>query len=134
MTSKDVSDGLHERLLAERDRIQGALRELRGGDEQAPTFLVDESDAIDQHPADEGSELFEREKNMALDRELQATLDQVHEALARWDAGTYGTCARCGKPIPEGRLQALPEAIYDIDCQAVIERQRAGRYRGAQHS
>lgn len=31
-------------------------------------------------------------------------LQQVDDAIARLDAGTYGVCAHCGRPIPEARL------------------------------
>lgn len=134
MISQDILTALHGRLLEDQVRLQESLDSLRGGGELAPTFLVDESDAVDQHPADEGSELFEREKNMALDREIEASLDQVQEALARWNAGTYGTCMRCGKQIPEKRLQALPEALYDIECQAIIEHERTTGQHAAQRA
>jgi len=35
--------------------------------------------------------------------------------------GTYGKCARCGRDIDERRLEALPTARYDANCQAIIE-------------
>jgi len=38
--------------------------------------------------------------------------------------GTYGVCDLCGKPIPAGRLTALPEAIHCVPCAAQLERQR----------
>ena len=37
-------------------------------------------------------------------------------ALARVDAGTYGTCESCGRPVGGERLAALPETRYCIDC------------------
>ncbi|KJL32095.1 TraR/DksA family transcriptional regulator [Microbacterium oxydans] len=43
-------------------------------------------------------------------------LQQVDDALARTDAGTYGICARCGKPIPAARLDARPFAEYCVVC------------------
>lgn len=58
------------------------------------------------------------------ERESQIVAD-IDQALMRIDEGTYGTCARCGKEIPERRLEALPTARYDADCQSLIE-QRAG--------
>ena len=39
-------------------------------------------------------------------------LQQVDDALARLDAGTYGICASCGEPIPPGRLKVRPFAEY----------------------
>lgn len=52
------------------------------------------------------------------DSQLIADIDQ---ALLRIKEGSYGICARCGKPIDERRLEAIPTARYDAVCQAVIE-------------
>jgi DnaK suppressor protein len=46
----------------------------------------------------------------------QTELRQVEDALARLDAGTYGTCASCGKPIPEARLEVRPFADLCVPC------------------
>jgi DnaK suppressor protein len=54
------------------------------------------------------------------ERESQLVAD-IDQALLRLDEGSYGTCARCGKEIPERRLEALPTARYDADCQSLIE-------------
>ena len=62
-------------------------------------------------------------RSTALDlvgRESQL-LAEIDEALQRIDDGTYGQCARCGKPIDEERLKAMPTAKYDAACQAAIE-------------
>jgi DnaK suppressor protein len=45
----------------------------------------------------------------------------IDQALLRMDEGSYGTCERCGKPIDERRLDAMPTARYDAACQAIIE-------------
>jgi RNA polymerase-binding transcription factor len=49
---------------------------------------------------------------------LVADIDQ---ALLRMKEGSYGVCNRCGHPIDERRLEALPTARYDAQCQALIE-------------
>ena len=54
------------------------------------------------------------------ERESQIVAD-IDQALLRIDEGTYGTCARCGKEIPERRLEAVPTARYDAECQSAIE-------------
>ena len=54
------------------------------------------------------------------ERESQMVAD-IDQALLRMDEGTYGECGRCGKPIDERRLEALPTARYDAACQAEIE-------------
>ena len=55
------------------------------------------------------------------DHTLQATALVIDEALGRIEDGTYGQCSRCGKPLDEERLKAMPTAKYDAECQAAIE-------------
>jgi len=57
------------------------------------------------------------------ERESQMVAD-IDQALLRIEEGTYGKCARCGREIDERRLEAVPTARYDADCQAIIERAR----------
>ena len=45
----------------------------------------------------------------------------IDQALLRIKEGSYGICARCGKPIDERRLEAVPTARYDAQCQSLIE-------------
>lgn len=43
-------------------------------------------------------------------------LQQVDDAIARLDAGTYGVCANCGRPIPAARLEVRPFATHCVAC------------------
>ena len=54
------------------------------------------------------------------DQESQMVAD-IDQALLRIEEGSYGICERCGKPIDERRLEAMPTARYDAECQAAIE-------------
>jgi RNA polymerase-binding transcription factor DksA len=49
-------------------------------------------------------------------------VDQVQHALHRIDAGTYGICESCGKPIGKYRLQAFPRATLCLVCKQAEER------------
>lgn len=65
-------------------------------------------------------------KELALrlgDRESQMIAD-IDQALLRIKEGSYGICARCNKPIDERRLEAVPTARYDAECQARLEQAR----------
>ncbi len=48
--------------------------------------------------------------------DLQVTLTEIDAALARIDAGTYGTCVHCGAAIPEERLELRPFAGGCVAC------------------
>lgn len=63
-------------------------------------------------------------KELALrmgERESRMVAD-IDQALLRIREGSYGVCGRCGKVIDERRLEAVPTARYDAECQAAIER------------
>lgn len=51
-------------------------------------------------------------------RTLYETVKEIDQALERIDDGSYGRCARCGEPIPAGRLEALPWADLCVPCSA----------------
>ena len=70
------------------------------------------------------TQVFEQQRDLAL-RDRSAThLELVDAALARLDAGDYGTCVRCGRPIAPARLDALPWAAHCIRCRAELDRGR----------
>lgn len=57
------------------------------------------------------------ERDLALYEKNHYLLDQINAAIKRLDAGTYGICENCGKPIHNARLEALPYATLCIGCQ-----------------
>ena len=48
--------------------------------------------------------------------DLQVTIGEIDAALARIEAGTYGTCVQCGAQIPEERLELRPFAGRCVTC------------------
>jgi RNA polymerase-binding transcription factor DksA len=52
-------------------------------------------------------------------------LDDINAALARVAAGTYGTCTDCGRPIEPSRLERLPQAARDLECQQLYDKRHA---------
>lgn len=74
-----------------------------------------ELSAIDNHPADIGSETFERGKDLALNEHAELRLTRIQKALAKLENGTYGCCETCGQAISYERLQAIPETEYCVE-------------------
>lgn len=72
--------------------------------------------------ADVGAKTFEREHELALTHNARELLAQNERAIARIDAGTYGTCESCGEPIGKARLQAFPRATLCVSCKQREER------------
>lgn len=84
--------------------------------------LVPERGGIGNHMADDANETAEQATMLTLQVGAQREIDQINVALARIEAGTYGTCANCGKPINPARLMARPSVIYDINCQELADK------------
>jgi RNA polymerase-binding protein DksA len=100
-------------LLAERERLRAELAE----EIESPGQMTYGSQAA------AATHVFEQQRDLALRERAQQHLAQVEAALARLDAGTWGTCRRCGNPVAEARLEALPWAAYCIGCQTIVDRE-----------
>jgi len=77
-----------------------------------------------QDPADAGANLSETERSEAILAAARSQRGDVLAALDRIEHGTYGTCVDCGAKVPEGRLEAKPEAARCVACQAKRDRRR----------
>lgn len=93
------------------------------------TSSIDELSSYDQHPADHGSETFEREKDLGLLLDTYEQLNQVEYAKQRLVEGTYGMCEACGWRIGWDRLEALPYARLCIDCKKNDEKEQNNFHR-----
>ena len=111
------------RLWRERRSIQRALRGMRDGLGLGQTEgqSLSELTTYDNHPADLGTETWQREQRLGLSVEFSRKLDDVDEALRKLGEGSYGRCDRCGRTIPRERLQARPEAQLCVTCQQAVE-------------
>jgi len=102
-------------LLEERERIAKALEKLRDDE-------VEEPAASDNHLAETATATLDREIDDTLEENSTRMLAAIDSALGRVDAGTYGTCERCGREISLERLEAYPWASLCIDCKREAER------------
>jgi RNA polymerase-binding protein DksA len=105
-----------EELQQHRERLLGTIahHDIGGASltEETGELL---SSSSDNHMADTASETYDRELDEGLEEDAREQLRQVDEALARIEAGTYGTCRICGKQIPVERLEAVPWTTLCID-------------------
>ncbi|MDP4163103.1 MAG: TraR/DksA C4-type zinc finger protein [Bacillota bacterium] len=115
LTSEQIS-GLRQQLVSEKEELEKHFQQndhfnlTRGHFHES----VGDLSSYDNHPADEGTELFEREKDIALNEHYKLGLSNIERALAAIDSGTYGKCEVCGQDISLERLEALPNALYCI--------------------
>jgi DnaK suppressor protein len=79
----------------------------------------DASVSFGKRVGDGTTEAVERLNRVGTARELDAMLRDVDRALAKVEDGTYGICDRCGKLIPEERLEARPWSVLCVECAAL---------------
>jgi RNA polymerase-binding protein DksA len=121
--SKKELDELRQRLDAERAELQVQLTTI-----EETSFATSQSDisgevSFDEENADAGTFTFERERDLSIENNVRDLMGKIDRALSRMEAGTYGICSRCGKPIEKARLKALPYADLCIkDAQAQSRR------------
>jgi DnaK suppressor protein len=109
-----------------RDELATEAAALRADIERAESDIASRlgdavGDAGDDQ-ADVGAKTFEREHELALTHNARELLAQNERAIARIDAGTYGTCESCGEAIGKARLQAFPRATLCVSCKQREER------------
>ncbi|NLM35409.1 MAG: yteA family sporulation protein [Clostridiales bacterium] len=106
------------KLLAERESARKFLMKLKDNDMTNSIFETSsELSFYDNHPADLASEIETMEKGRAFREHEITIIKKIDDALKNIENGTYGTCKRCGKQIPEERLEFLPYAEYCVKCQ-----------------
>src|SRR5918998_3930253 len=115
------TDHFRELLLEERARVERALGHLHE-ENPGPITEGEEEETFDNHLGDAAAVTFDREMDYSLEENSGHVLAAIDAALARMDEGTFGTCGRCGKPIAEERLEAMPYATLCIDCKRLEER------------
>jgi RNA polymerase-binding transcription factor DksA len=110
-----VTEGPRERLLAEREAAELRLARLRG-DFSGIVAASRDSNADDEHDPEGSTIAFERSQVDALVRQTEQHIAEIDAALGRLADGVYGTCERCGQPIPPARLEVRPVARTCVAC------------------
>src|SRR5215210_6876490 len=115
------TDRYRDLLLEERERVSATINHLH---EENSRSLEDETEeeTYDNHLADSATATVNREIDYTLEENSEHVLQAINEALSRIESGTFGACGRCGKPIAEERLEAIPYANRCIDCKRLEER------------
>ncbi|MFO7166697.1 MAG: TraR/DksA C4-type zinc finger protein [Chloroflexota bacterium] len=119
MLANDTLASIRKRLEDERADLQAQIDAL-----EVENQSQQDDYGVGNHLADDASELFLRERNLALRGNAEELIAQIDAALKRIEDGTYGICARCGQPIAPERLEALPYVTLCITCQSAVERER----------
>ena len=112
----------HEHLLELRERL---LAQMSGLAKESAEEMTNYS----LHMADSGTDNFDRDFALSLLSSDQDAIYEIEEALKRIEKKTYGICELSGKPIPRGRLDAIPWTRFTVEAQSQLEREGALRQR-----
>ena len=82
--------------------------------------LVKTVDSGDE--ADVAADVIDRQLLTSIGTQDAIRLQQIENALDRINQDKYGRCIKCGKEIPEERLEVLPYALMCIQCASAEER------------
>lgn len=106
------------RLIEEKKSIYDTIEDMKkNGLDISQRDEVSELSVIDNHPADMGTEMFDKERYYALLDNEKSMLHQIDSALERIEQGVYGKCELCGKNIESDRLEFMPAALTCIECE-----------------
>ncbi|WP_280770833.1 TraR/DksA C4-type zinc finger protein [Salipaludibacillus daqingensis] len=108
-------------LMKMKEDYEGSLSESSYN--QATYSKGEELSYTSNHPGDLGTEMFEQQKDKALDQHTNDKLEEVNEALTAIEDGNYGYCSVCNKKIPIERMEIVPTAKYCIDHAHAIEQE-----------
>ncbi len=105
-------------LQGEREASLRQAESLRAEAEQLAEEMEPGDTQFDEESGEGGTLNVERERDLALSAQARAAVEEIDRALAKIDAGTYGTCEQCGQAIPKARLKALPYATLCVSCKS----------------
>ena len=127
-TQKEIEQ-FRQSLLALRERIDQRLNSPSGdGVRSSARDATGDLSQYSLHPADQGTDTFDRDRDLILASGGQQLLNEIESALSRIEYKTFGMCELTGQPIEKERLKAIPYARYCLMAQSAVEQQR-GRSR-----
>ncbi|WP_418790522.1 TraR/DksA C4-type zinc finger protein [Phosphitispora sp. TUW77] len=110
------------KLMQEKQEIEERITHMEEGAMELPVQdSISELSMYDNHPADLGTETFERSKDLALREAAQNHLAKIEDALTRIQERSYGKCDICGTEISLERLQAVPATTMCKKCKEAGE-------------
>ena len=126
-------DSLRQSLMERRAELERDLAHMESELRDLSVDQEDERGGVGNHFADDGSSLGEQERISTVGSDFREQVQMIDAAIERMSEGTYGICKRCGQPIHEDRLEALPFVAFCITCQTYLEQQNE-LFGGAAHS
>ena len=112
---KEKMKHFKEKLISERVRVLHLINQMKeNGVIDSNSEMATELSFYDNHPSDMATELFDKEKGLALKGNEISILNKIEDALKSIENQTYGKCTSCGNNITYERLEFMP---YAQNCQ-----------------
>lgn len=110
-----------QKLIRERKKVVDILNHMERNETiNSNSEMSSELSFYDNHPSDTATELYDKERGLALKENEISIIKKIDEALKNIDCGKYGVCKICGKKIPKQRLQFIPYTNYCVKCQTEV--------------
>lgn len=114
MLSNADKNALQTQLQDRQHKLIARVEKANNIELAFPQESLGELSSYDNHPGDEGTALYDRQRDYALDEHVEVELEEINEALHALNEDTYGICQVCGENIPLERLEAVPTTKYCI--------------------
>ena len=114
-------EGIKTDLLSRRKKLLSNLAELANKDNHEADDMVAKFPEYGDKPDENAQEISDYTTNIATEKVLEKTLEDVNKALERIEKGTYGTWKYCGRKIDQKRLVARPVASSCIACKTELQ-------------
>jgi RNA polymerase-binding transcription factor DksA len=111
-------------LIEERERHLRQATELQAEAEALVSEREQGDTQFDEESGEGDTISVERERDLMLSASARQAVDEIDQALARMEDGTYGLCTPAGRRIVVARLEAIPWADVCVDCKQRVERPR----------
>jgi len=121
--SKDFLKQVEGILLAEKERLENDLKKFAHEDPNAPGGYSSDFPNYGNDESENASEVADYEVRVSLENNLEKSLRDITQSLARLKSGDYGVCKYCKNAIEEKRLLVRPHSSACMSCKKAIKQE-----------
>lgn len=121
LLDKETIKAIEKDLLTRKQQILDDLQDVSKKDSHESDNLAAKFPDYGDKPDENAQEISDYTTNVATEKVLEKTLEDINKALGRIEKGVYGICKYCGQPINEKRLLARPTASSCVRCKTELQ-------------
>lgn len=119
--TKEMIEQIKNDLIARKNQIKHDILEVAKQDNHEADSLGAKFPEYGDKPDENAQEITDYSTSLMTEKVLEKTIEDIDGALKRIEAGTYGICKYCHKPISAKRLVARPVASACIACKTELQ-------------